>query len=438
VLEPDGQIVAGGDFLEYNGANVPDWLIRLNANGSRAASFNGTNLGFNSVVRTLALEPDGQVLAGGYFGSYNNVNGPSYLTRLNPDGSRANEAFIPPGVTYTWSNGATGPTLSVTQPGLYQAMATSGGCVAYSNVVRVDATPVVMVQLMPVGPISLPVGGSQVLTAAATLPAFNPGGTGFSSGVRAIVVQLDGRIVVGGFFTTYNGLDVPDNLVRLMPDGSVDPSFNPGGSGLDGQGVLTLALEVDGQILVGGDFFNYNGINVPNRLLRLSPDGSRNLGFNPGGSGFDLSVSALLVQPDGRILAGGSFTTYNGANVPDCLLRLLPNGTLDSSFMASSNGLNLSVLALGLEADGQVVVGGRFTAYNGDLAAPDCLLRLNSDGSWDHSYNAGGSGLDERVYALLVLPDGKVLAGGGRRHGLGWRSKCSGCAGRRAGVGGKL
>jgi len=103
-------------------------------------------------------------------------------------------------------------------------------------------------------------------------------------------------------------------------------------------------------------------------------------GFNAG-SGFDGYVSALLVQPDSKLLVGGTFTSYNGNTAaPDNLLFLTANGSLDTSFNAGGSGASDQVVALAMQADGKVLAGGRTTSDNGNTA-PDKLLRLNPDGS---------------------------------------------------------
>jgi uncharacterized delta-60 repeat protein len=324
------------------------------------------------------------------------------------------------GGSYTWSNGATGPSITVTQPGLYQATATAASGTAYSNVVTVSAPSPLRVQVTPSGPLVLPAGGSQTLTATATIPGFNVGGNGFDSSVNKVLVQPDGKILIGGYFTSYNGnAAASDNLLRLNADGSLDTSFNNGGAGIAGL-VSTLALQPDGKILVGGFFRTYNGNAAPDMVLRLNADGSLDTSFNAGGSGFDNGVRALAVQADGRILVGGGFASYNGnAAVPDYLLRLNANGSLDTSFNNGGASTNSNVYDLAVQPEGSVLVAGNFTGYSGSLTAPDYFLRLAADGSLDTSFNSGGTGIggdgtpgNTYVSTLARQADGRILLGG--------------------------
>jgi uncharacterized delta-60 repeat protein len=262
------------------------------------------------------------------------------------------------------------------------------------------------VAVSPAGPLTLCMGSTQTLTATATVPGFNVGGSGFNSIVRAEVEQADGKVLVGGQFTSYNGQPA-GRLLRLNPDGSLDTDFNAGGSGANNY-VNALAVQVDGKVLVGGQFSTYNGQPAP-YLMRLNADGSRDTGFNAGGSGPFSTVLMLAVQADSKVLVGGTFDTYNSQPVP-YLLRLNPDGSLDTSFNAGGSGATDYVYALAVQPDGKVLVGGQFNTYNGQPAHR--LLRLNADGSRDTGFNAGGAGTSGTVNALAVQADGKALAGG--------------------------
>ncbi|MDQ2773190.1 MAG: hypothetical protein M3Y54_22115, partial [Bacteroidota bacterium] len=415
-VQADGRVLVGGGFTAYNGSlAAPDRVLRLNADGSLDAAFNPGQAGTNGSVFALAVQADGRVLAGGNFTAYNgNATAPDRVLRLNADGSLQDGTLA--GLAYTWSNGATGPSIAVSQPGDYQATATTtSNGTGYSNVVRVNAPPAVTVQVTPAGPLLLPGGGSATLTATATLAAFNAAGSGFDGNVFALVVQADGKMLVGGNFTSYKGnAAVPDKLLRLNADGSLDTSFNPGGTGFS-NAVTALALQVDGKVLVGGSFTSYNGnAAAPDGVLRLNADGSLDNNFNTGGTGTDSAAAVLAVQANGKVLVGGQFTAYNGnLAAPNYLLRLNTDGLLDTSFNnGPSAGASGSVFALAVQADGQVLAGGTFTSYNGSAAAPDYLLRLNTDGSLDTSFNPGGAGTSGSVFALALQVDGKVIVGG--------------------------
>ncbi|HRZ77244.1 MAG TPA: T9SS type A sorting domain-containing protein, partial [Bacteroidales bacterium] len=136
---------------------------------------------------------------------------------------------------------------------------------------------------------------------------FQPG-QGLNSLVYTLAVQSDGRILVGGAFSLAAG-QPRTRIARLMPDGSLDTSFNPG-SGANG-GVRSISLQADGKILIGGDFSSYNGVSV-NRIARLLPDGSLDPSFlNQGGT--NGTVKSIAIQTDGRIILGGTFTNLMGS-----------------------------------------------------------------------------------------------------------------------------
>lgn len=160
-----------------------------------------------------------------------------------------------------------------------------------------------VVSVTPPGPVSLPSGGSQVLTASVSNSSFNPGKTGFNDAVDVVALQADGKLIVSGDFTSYSGRT--NRLLRLNADGSLDATFNPGGSGPNNN-VQFLQVQADGKILVGGNFTSYNGnAAAPDRLIRLNADGTLDAGFNAGGSGASGAVYTVLTLADNRLLVGG-------------------------------------------------------------------------------------------------------------------------------------
>jgi uncharacterized delta-60 repeat protein len=214
--------------------------------------------------------------------------------------------------------------------------------------------------------------------------------------VSALAVQADGKILVGGSFTTIGG-QPRDRIARLNPDGTLDTAFNPGANGSVG----ALAVQADGKIVVGGSFSELGGQPRGN-IGRLNPDGTLDAAFNPGeGTG---SVRTLVVQADGKIVVGGSFTELGG-QPRDNIARLNANGTLDAAFDLGADDM---VRALAVQADGKILVGGNFGWLGGQPR--DIIARLNSDGTLDNTFNPGGG--NGWVSALAVQADGKIVAGG--------------------------
>src|SRR5207237_286301 len=130
----------------------------------------------------------------------------------------------------------------------------------------------------------------------------------------------DGKIIIGGNFASYNGTS-RDSIPRLNSDGSLDTSFDAGGANLGG-GLLTIALQPDGKVIGGGS--NTGGI------ARLNSDGSRDTSFDPG-TGTDSTVFTTALQSDGKIIIGGKFLNY-GLTSRSHIARLNSNGSVDTSF----------------------------------------------------------------------------------------------------------
>ncbi len=133
-------------------------------------------------------------------------------------------------------------------------------------------------------------------------------GSQVSGSVIAVAPAADGKMYVAGDFTTVRGA-LRNRIARLNADGTADPTFDPG-TGADSL-VYALAVQADGKVLIGGDFASYNGTGR-NRIARLNSDGSLDTSFNPG-TGASSTVLAVAVQADGKVLIGGSFSTYNDA-----------------------------------------------------------------------------------------------------------------------------
>ena len=227
-------------------------------------------------------------------------------------------------------------------------------------------------------------------------------GNGFSSNVISTSLQSDGKIIVGGNFGTFSGIS-QNRLVRLNSNGSKDDTFNIG-SGFNGI-VWSTFIQSDGKILVGGAFTTYTG-STNNYLIRLNSDGSKDTSFNIG-SGFNGGVFSIAIQSNGKILAGGGFTTFTGSS-QNYLIRLNSDGSKDSTFNIGS-GFNTGVNSTKIQSDGKILAGGDFTTFTG--SSQNRLIRLNSDGSKDLTFNVG-SGFNDLVYSIEIQPDGKTLAVG--------------------------
>lgn len=170
--------------------------------------------------------------------------------------------------------------------------------------------------------------------------------------------------------------------------------------------VNKVILQPDGKILLGGGFLNYAGTGK-NYLTRLNSDGSVDNSFNPGGIGPDHLVQDMDLMPDGRILIAGNFVSYDGIPT-QFVARLFPNGILDNSFQVPPETLNGAVLAVAWHRDNKVLVGGEF--FTCGYTQPH-IARFDSTGAVDTTFLVG-SGFTGNVNDILVLSDNRILVGG--------------------------
>ncbi len=231
-------------------------------------------------------------------------------------------------------------------------------------------------------------------------------GEGADYYVNVSAKQQDGKIIIGGGFSTYNGVNV-NHIVRLNTDGSIDNSFNIGNSfeGGTNTNVKSIVIQNDGKILVGGFFSSFNGTTT-NNIARLNPDGTLDNTFNVG-TGFDTEVNSIALQSDGKIIVGGYFNTFCGVSSV-YLIRLNQNGTKDNSFNIGT-GTNNVVNTISVQSDDKIILGGYFSSYNG--FSSNYMVRLNQDGIIDPTFSIG-TGFSTAVFALKIQQDGKIIVGG--------------------------
>jgi len=235
------------------------------------------------------------------------------------------------------------------------------------------------------------------------------GGGAAQPSVDALAVQPDGKILIGGQFSSVDGT-IRNNVARLNIDGSLDTSFSSDHQGPNAK-VNALALQPDGRILIGGRF-NRVGDAARGRLARLNVDGSLDRGFAEGRAGAEATVSDIALQPDGKVLVAGYFRKFNSSEKTNRsrIARVNSDGSLDLGFAEGLSGAGGKTSALALQSDGKVVVGGDFSTMNG-LARAN-IARLNENGTIDSAFAPGLSGANDEVAAAIVQDDGKLLLGG--------------------------
>lgn len=326
---PDGKILVGGSFTNFDGNSVRR-LVRLNANGSLDNTFDANIM--NGEVRAILpqdLDNDGsidRILVGGTFTSVrvdkNSTTDLSRtrLVRLNSDGT---------------------------------------------------------------------LDSSIVLSA--------------NGDIRTIYAQPDGKVLLGGSFTSINGA-VRSRLARLNANGILDTSFsNPDIRNGEVRAIVPEDDNLDTIIdsyVVGGSFTDVGGV-IRNRLARFSATGAR-LGYNPDANN---TVFDIVPQTDGKMLVAGAFTNFAGGVVARTrLARLQNDGSVDETFAQEVNG---EVRDLHLQVNGQVLLAGVFTQI-GD-AQRRFAARLNLDGSIDSAFDLNP---DAEIRNIIQSQDGKVIVGG--------------------------
>jgi uncharacterized delta-60 repeat protein len=228
-------------------------------------------------------------------------------------------------------------------------------------------------------------------------PAFNPF-ISVPSSVSRVAVQSDGKVVVSGPFSYMNGV-ARNTLARLSADGTLDATFDPG-TGFSNTPPAQIILQADGKILAAGQFTSYNGTAVPG-IVRLNTNGSIDSSFSVS---LDLAgrVESVAVQPDGKILIGGSFSTVNGV-ARKGVARVDSAGLLDPSFEVVF-GNDPTIYQILVEPSGKIIVGGAFSGVHG--VPRTNFVRVESNGALDPTFNAGSAGI---LRSISRQPDGKYV-----------------------------
>lgn len=363
LLLPDGKILVGGDFSVVG--NVPrTGLARLNPDGTLDPSFNFRAQVPGDWSVPVGRQPDGRIVISGRFGPVERGSYPA-LARLLPDGS-LDASFHSVRVSET-SGGF--QALTVTPDG---SVLVGGFFSAIDGVAR---------------------GGIARLNSDGELDHDFARGAGAwrpdcCAGVRAIAVLSNGQILIGGAFSSYNGVARQD-LARLNPDGSLDTSFT---SSLPPYTLWFLAVDSDGKVLIGGQ-----------GLYRLEADGTRDPSFKPKlirPDGWEGSVYGMALDALGRIVVHGDFVEVNDRPAP-YYARVLRDGSLDASFQSAlPKPPSFGHRTLVTQPDGKV------------LLPAEGLVRLENDGRIDEEFTPElwASG---HVNGMAAGPDGKLVVVGG-------------------------
>lgn len=390
VIQPDGAILVGGRFTRVNGEPRPS-LARVHADGRLDDRFKpvlGGADGFE--VFAVRVQADGRVVVGGDFRSAGHLPRRG-IVRLLPDGS-VDEEFAP-GAGAEDAFGAVHDLALV--PG-GQVIA-AGYFTKFNGFQRPG-----LVRLDSAGGVDP--GFTPMLDWTQGLPA-----------VQLVRRQPDGKLLVAGRFDRI-GATPCNALARLEADGALDEGFQSteDWGGRSANLIRDLAVLKDGRILVAGEFERL-GQSSRAGILRLRVDGDLDDSFDPGEGlrdmdGTVVGASAIALQPDGRVTVVGGFEQIHG-QPRHHLGRLWPNGALDADFCGPNWRVERggAVLAVHVQADGRLVVGGDFERVNG--VRRRALARLDADGNLDAGFDAGiaDGGV---VNALAAAPDRKLMVAG--------------------------
>ncbi|MBS1742086.1 MAG: T9SS type A sorting domain-containing protein [Bacteroidetes bacterium] len=427
-LQPDGKILVAGKFNSFNGSSKAK-LVRLNADGSIDGGFS-VGSGFNDSVNIVTVQADGKILVGGNFTTYNG-SAANYLVRLNADGSK-DALFSPVGI------GSTVNDIAVqTDNKILAGMQASGFLTRLTTSGATDPTFTIAASGINavVKAITLQTDGKILVGGLLYAPDFyygsvvrlNSNGSvdaGFSSPVyeqvNVISLQADGKILVGNgtYYERYTYM-AGKKIERLNTNGSVDAGFSYYFD-IDNlnQNVYALAVQADGKIVSAESVkwqVSFRSVTAPYylgtkdfKIKRYNTNGDDDVNFvlNTSATGSSKIINTTAVQADGKIIVGGYFNSFNGV-VANHIVRLNTNGTIDPTFITGS-GTNAAVNAVAVQPDGKIIIAGYFNVYNG--AAHNQMVRLNSNGTVDASFNPTFQNYNW-INSIVVRADGKILVG---------------------------
>ncbi|WP_394775695.1 T9SS sorting signal type C domain-containing protein [Flavobacterium sp.] len=425
ILQPDGKIILGGKFTDYNGI-IANRIIRLNEDATIDQNFlSGSGLNIDA-VQVIKTDPFGNIMVGGSFKGFYNGSEVNRMFLLNSNGtlkpnfdigsgpaSASVFAFAnaPDGSWYiagsflVFDGQNQGKLAKVDAQGEHDTSYLAAG-VGFDNVVHKivsleDKKTIVLGNFTKFNTLFAP-RIVRLLENGLSDETFNSGQPGFNNLVKTAVLQSDGKIILGGNFTKYNDI-ISNRIVRISSDGAIDNTFNIG-TGFKTQ-VYAISMQ-DEKVIVAGNFTTYNDLPA-GRIVRLLENGTRDPGFNTG-LGADAIIETIVVQSDGKILVGGRFNIFNGQSFSR-LVRLNYDGSIDSGFNIGT-GFDKFIYTIALQSDNKIIIGGTFLSYNG--ISQKRILRLNPNGTLDTTFDAGSGFSNGDVLSLLIQPDDRILVGG--------------------------
>lgn len=365
----------------------PDIIIKVNNDGTGNSEFNsGAGLGSTSAeVRVIKQQVDGKFIIGTNGGLVYSGSFANRIAKVTPEG------ILDP--SFVTGRGLEDAAYAIAhQP---DGKVLVGGIFFAYDGISTNSRGIVRINTDGTRDTSFNTGNGFTYTTATTQ----------YGDVRDIKLQSDGKIIVGGDFTSYSGSSGRNRIIRLNTDGTVDTSFNVG-VGANGT-VRAIGLQSDEKVIIVGNFTSYSGSAV-NRIVRLNTNGTIDSSFNIG-AGANAVVDSVNIQSDGKVFITGNYTSFSGSLVVDRVTRLNTDGTIDATFNVNG-GANARVYSSAIQNDGKIIIAGGFTTYAGQSGLTR-IIRLNTDGTRDTSFNPG-AGTTADIYTVSILPEQKILIGG--------------------------
>lgn len=398
-IQADGKILLGGYFLDGDTGTLVG-VQRLDSDGSMDADF--VQLEVSAEVKAVAVEADGKILIGG---SFVEVDGQSrhHLALLNADGSL--------------DGGFADPNLDADVWAI--ALQPDGSAIAVGDFQNVGASPRSYAARFTM------TGGLDT-SFADPLICCGP--------ARAVAVQADGRVLVGGYFLGVVGNSALGSIVRFDADGQLDAAFPVDPSATT---VSAIVAAPDGSIYVGSSYATTDNVSI-RPVAKLSADGTLQSTYADIYS--DSGTNSLALQPDGKVVFGGLFQLIDGQG-RHAMARLNANGTLDTGFADLQFSFNASdpngyVFGFASQADGKTLVIGNFTLVDGEarqfaarVVTGDAVVsRLSGEASGTSviaTWTRSGDGPElAQAPTLMYSNDGVVYATVGpmARVANGWQA----------------
>lgn len=387
-IQINNKIVAAG--YAYDGLEQKFALARYNTNGVLDSGFDGDGVklaaaGNGGFAVGVGIQTDGRIVASGRAYFNGSPESEFAVARFDSNGA-LDTGFSSDGFATAFGPSGDGALAVAVQP--------DGKFVA-AGFAEADygRNAFALVRYFADGSLDYTFGsGGRVLT--------DFGGMGGMA--SAVAIQADGKIIAGG----------NNRLARYLSGGRLDPAFGSGGILTSTITILAAAIQSDGKIVVageqGGEFAvaRYHGNGTPDSAFGTAGVAATDM----GPAAFPETANAVVIQADGKIVAGGVYSTRFA------LVRYLPNGTLDNSFgsggkIAADTYGDGGIRGMGIQSDGKIVAAG------GDIPFPDTTLaRYWPDGSLDAGFGTAGilavdvsaGGIDSAT-GLVLQPDGKIV-----------------------------